>query len=115
MHDMWISIGDGFLLVFAINDRDSFEVLKSRHDMIIKGKHGANCPIILVGNKKDLENERKISYDEGKNLADLWGIEYIETSVKNNLNCNEVFERIAKQIIKSKAEGKSSKKNCLII
>ena len=40
-------------------------------------------PMILVGNKKDLEKERKISNYEAKNMAQEWGIEYIETSAKN--------------------------------
>ena len=77
--DMWISFGEGFLLVFAINDRESFELVKDKYHSIIKGKHGVKCPILLVGNKQDLENERKISFDEAKKLADEWGIEYIET------------------------------------
>ena len=102
MIDMWIRFGDGFLLVFAINDKESFELLKSKHERVLKGKHGVKCPILLVGNKQDLEDERIISYDDGKKLAESWGIEYIETSAKNNFNCKEAFERLAQKIVKSK-------------
>ena len=102
MMDMWISFGEGFLLVFAINDKESFELLKSKHERVLKGKHGVKCPILLVGNKQDLENERKISYDDGKKLAESWGIEYIETSTKNNFNCKEAFERLAQKIVQFK-------------
>ena len=102
MIDMWISFGDGFLLVFAINDKESFELLKSKHERVLKGKHGVKCPILLVGNKQDLEDERTVSYDDGKKLAESWGIEYIETSAKNNFNCKEAFERLAQKIVKSK-------------
>ena len=70
MMDMWISFGEGFLLVFAINEPESFEILKQKHDRVLKGKHGVKCPIILVGNKQDLANERKVTYDEAKQLAD---------------------------------------------
>ena len=50
---MWISFGEGFLLVFAINDAESFELLKGKRDRVLKGKHGTKCPIVLVGNKQD--------------------------------------------------------------
>ena len=102
MMDMWISFGEGFLLVFAINDAESFELLKGKRERVLKGKHGVKCPIVLVGNKQDLENERKVTSAEAKNLADSWGVEYIETSAKTNFNCKEAFEKLAFQIIKLK-------------
>ena len=109
MMDMWISFGEGFLLVFAINDEESFELLKGKRERILKGKHQVKYPILLVGNKKDLESERKVKYKDAKELADKWEVTYMETSAKNNENCKEVFEALAQQIIKSKkgAEGKS--------
>ena len=91
---MWINFGEGFLLVFAINDKDSFDVIKTKRERIIKGKHGEIPPMILVGNKQDLAQNRKIPYDEAKSLADSWGIEYIETSAKTNLNCRQPFEKL---------------------
>ena len=107
--DMWISFGEGFLLVFAINDKESFELLKQKHDRVIKGKHGAKCPILLVGNKQDLENERKVQYSAAKALADSWGIEYMETSAKTNFNCKEAFEKLAQTIVGTKSSNSSSK------
>ena len=100
--DMWISFGEGFLLVFAINDADSFEKIKLLYNRILKGKHGIKYPILLVGNKQDLENERKVSYDDAKQLADSWGIEYIETSAKTKFNYKEPFEKLAQKVILSK-------------
>ena len=103
MIDMWIGFGEGFLFVYAINDKESFELLKGKHDRILKGKRQVKCPILLVGNKKDLENERQVSQDEAKSLADKWEASYIETSAKNNDKCKEAFEMLAKQIIKIKS------------
>ena len=108
MMDMWISFGEGFLLVFAINDKESFNLIKSKRDRILKGKHGVKCPILLVGNKQDLENERQVNYSEAKEMADKWGIEYIETSAKTNFNCKEAFEMLAQKIVQKK--GKNSGK-----
>ena len=102
MFETWISFADGIILIFAINDIETFEILKKRYERIMKAKKDVKYPIILVGNKKDLENDRKVRIEEAKSLAELWGIEYIEISVKTNFNVNEVFEKLAQDIIKYK-------------
>ena len=113
--DMWISFGDGFLLVFAINDKESFELLKGKYERVLKGKHGNKCPMLLVGNKQDLENERQVYYTDAKAQADSWGIEYIETSVKTNFNCKEAFEKLAKNICGKKAKEQLGKSDCCCV
>ena len=110
MMDMWISFGEGFLLLFAINDEESFQSIKSKYQRIKKGKHNTNVPIILVGNKQDLESYRKITYEEAKQLADEWGIEYIETSVKTGFNCIEPFKKLAQKIVEIKYSVRPDKK-----
>ena len=110
MMDMWISFGEGFLLVFAINDAESFELLKGKRERVLKGKHGTKCPIVLVGNKQDLESERKVQFADAKQLADSWGIEYIETSAKTNFNCKEAFEKLAQKIVELKNNDSNEKK-----
>ena len=114
MMDMWINFGEGFLLVFAINDSESFEKIKPKYERILKGKHGVKCPILLVGNKQDLENERKVPHADAKQLADSWGIEYIETSAKTNHNCKEAFEKIAAKVSASRVQPKSGGCPCNI-
>ena len=106
MMDMWISFGEGFLLVFAINDKESFEVIKKKRERVLKGKHCDNVPLLLIGNKQDLSSEREVLYSEAKEAADSWGIEYIETSAITNFNCKEAFEKLGKKII----DGKTGKK-----
>ena len=103
MMDMWISFGEGFLLVFALNDRESFDLVKGKYDRILKGKHGVACPVLLIGNKQDLDKDRKVQYDEGKRLADSWKIQYMETSAVTQFNCKEAFEFLAKEIVKTKS------------
>ena len=82
--DTWINFGEGFLLVFAINDEESFKALINKRDRILQIKNGKVCPILLVGNKQDLDTERQINFSEAKNLANKWGSEYIETSAETN-------------------------------
>ena len=45
-----------------------------------------NAQVILVGNKCDMEDERVISFERGKQLADSLGLEFFETSAKENIN-----------------------------
>lgn len=53
-----------------------------------------NLPIILIGNKKDLNTSRRILYEEANNLAQTWGIQYIETSAKTRENVDVAFSEI---------------------
>ena len=114
MMDMWINFGEGFLLVFAINDKESFSLLRGKRERILKGKHGEPTPMVLVGNKQDLK-DRKVQYNEAKQLADLWGIEYIETSAKTNFNVKEAFEKLVLKISASRNKPKSGGCPCNII
>ena len=114
MMDMWINFGEGFLLVFALNDKESFNLIRSKRDRILKGKHGQKTPMLLVGNKVDLK-DRQVKFDEAKQLADLWGIEYMETSAKTGKNCKEAFENLAKKIFEAKIQPKSGGCPCIII
>jgi len=77
----WISFGEAFVLVYAINDRESFNGLEEKRDRIIRMKKDEVCSIVLVGNKSDLENQRTVQLDEGAALAKKWGCAFFETSV----------------------------------
>ena len=97
--DMWISFGQGFLLVFSINDYESFEFIKTKYKRILNGKHSEKCPFLLIGNKKDLKNERVVPYSEAKEWADSWKIEYCEISTKNDFDFQKILEKIIKKYI----------------
>ncbi len=107
MMDVQISQAEGFLLVFAINDKESFSYIEGLHDRIVKVKEGEKCHILLVGNKQDLENKRQVTYDEAKAKADSWGIEYMETSANTNSNCKEALEKLVREIVVKKNSNDS--------
>ena len=56
---------------------------------------------LLIGNKCDLEEKRKISVQEGKEFAESNGMKFIETSAKDNTKVQEAFELLTTEIIKS--------------
>ena len=57
---------------------------------------------ILVWNKYDLSEQRQVSYNEGKDLANKYNIKFIETSAKNGTNVNELFQFIANETYQRK-------------
>lgn len=88
----------GALVVFDILNRDSFEDLDF---WINKLKElSGDVPFIIIGNKIDEEEKRMVSKEEGQELADQYGVEYIETSAKSDENVDKAFEILAIEIIK---------------
>ena len=65
---------------------------------------------ILSGNKCDLEHQRKVSKDEGKELASKYGINYIETSAKETTNIEELFFNTTETFLNKQISG-GNKKN----
>jgi GTPase KRas protein len=79
-------------------------------------------PMIVVGNKCDLENERQVTTGEGQDLARSFGCPFMETSAKSRVNVEESFYQLVREIRKDSrtdpksAGGKSGKKSkCLIL
>lgn len=85
------------ILVYDITKRDTFEHIDRWFDDVTR--HCGRVPCLLIGNKADMENERKIATEDGKRLADKLGIEFVETSAKSGLNVSEAFNSIAKIMI----------------
>ena len=111
MRDQYVQGGEGFVLVYAINSRDSFDEIANFREMILRAKDSDNFPILLVGNKCDLEKEREVSLQEGKDLAKSFGIPFLETSAMNRINIQESFFQIVREIRKhNTVSEKTSKK-----
>jgi Ras-related protein Rab-1A len=86
------------MIVFDLSDKDSFDHLKNWMSDIDKfAKEGVMK--ILVGNKCDLDHKRVISFDQGKEFARKYGIEYIETSAKDSMNVDDLFISTTKVFI----------------
>ncbi|CAF1312105.1 unnamed protein product [Rotaria sp. Silwood1] len=92
IRDTYIRTGEGFLLVFDVTDAESFSDLNDLYEQILRVKSsGTNIPGILVGNKIDLDDKRKITFEEAEEKARSWSIRYIETSAKTKHNVDKVF------------------------
>ena len=99
----------GILLLYDITDRESFENLNSWLIDIEKNTKKDVCKI-LVGTNCDLEDERKVTYQEGKEFATSNEMRFIEVSVENNINVNEAFDILLEDIM-NKISNKKEKKD----
>ncbi|BEJ05867.1 hypothetical protein CcaverHIS641_0303890 [Cutaneotrichosporon cavernicola] len=99
-NDLFIRDSQGFVLVFSLTQRDTFEDLRRvRMDIErLKAPGGQHVPMVIVGNKADLDMYRDVMYDEGIKLAAEAKCEYIETSARHNTNIDEVFASVTRQI-----------------
>lgn len=84
----------GVMLVYDVTDRETFEAIS---DWLAQTKEhaGENVNVVLVGNKCDMVAERTTTTEEGRALAKEYGLEFFETSAKENTNVDETYLAIA--------------------
>ena len=98
----------GILLIYDVTDKESFKNL-SNWLIEIEKNASKNVLKVLIGNKTDLEEKRVITYNQGKEFADSYGLKYIETSAKKNLNVNEAFEALGRELMQASDDKKIGK------
>ncbi|KAF8217376.1 P-loop containing nucleoside triphosphate hydrolase protein [Mycena galopus ATCC 62051] len=115
----------GFLLVYSITSRSSFDRIEEFHRAAVRVK-GANSLFILVGNKCDKLSEREVSREEGAALAGQLGCEFTETSAKTALNVERTLTHTARALRQKNAaessatqdhsgKEKKKKKDCVTV
>jgi small GTP-binding protein len=117
MRDLYMRSGDAFLLVYAVNSLSSLDALTPLYEQLCRTHPGA--PVVLVGNKCDLESEREVSREVGKQIADRWRVGMMETSARKDLNVTGTFMRLVQIALQSqdvdnrvgRGKGKGSRKN----
>jgi len=90
--------GEGFVIVYSITDKKSFQEVSEFRDRTLRVKDKDKVPMLLIGNKADLEDQRVVTREEGEELARQFDVPLIETSAQTGLNTDEVFYEIAKLI-----------------
>ena len=105
MIETWINFGSGFLLVYSIDDMESFVEVKKKYDklVLIKGKDIYSS--ILVGNKCDLgEALRKVPTKEAEEFAKSKGIPFLEASALTKINVKEAFVKVVHDLLEKTQE-----------
>ena len=93
--------GQGFLLVFSITSLSSLNELYELREQIVRIKDDDRVPLVIVGNKSDLEDQRAITRARAFALSESWGhAPYYETSARRRANVDEAFQDLCRQIIR---------------
>lgn len=84
-------------MVYDVTDKESLRAVDNW--MADVEKFASESAIkILVGNKCDAEDKRKVTFEEGRELASKYNIQFLETSAKNSTNVIEAFQTLSKEI-----------------
>ena len=103
MRDEYVREGKGFVLVYAIDDRVSFEQVEVFHRDLVRDKGSTNFSVVICGNKCDLEDRRIVSKAEGEELAERLKAKFFETSALTGLHIEDAFVTLVREIRKSSA------------
>lgn len=98
MREQYMRSGMGFLLVFSVSDRNSFDEIYKFHKQILRVKDRDEFPMILVGNKCDLDHQRQITQEEGQEVARQLKITYMEASAKTCKNVDQAFFELVRKV-----------------
>uniref|UniRef100_A0A8C1KI44 small monomeric GTPase n=3 Tax=Cyprinus carpio TaxID=7962 RepID=A0A8C1KI44_CYPCA len=111
IRDNYFRSGEGFLLVFSITEPESFSASSDFREQILRVKaEDDKIPLLLVGNKSDLEDRRQVSADEARTKADEWSVQYVETSAKTRANVDKVFFDLMREV-RTKKMSENKEKN----
>jgi len=112
LREKWILSSDGFIIVYAINSRESYEMIDNFISQVTKtvDKEKSKLALTLIANKADLESKREVGRAEGESKAKEIGpdVRFVETSAKERTNVDEPILDLIRLIRKSKPAVKKS-------
>ncbi|GAA5808559.1 Ras-like protein 3 [Mucor flavus] len=109
MREQYMRNGEGFVLVYSITSIRSFEQVQKLYEQIARVKDLDSFPVILIGNKCDIERDRQVLMQDGKALAKYYGCQFLETSAKQRIRIEETFYGIVREIrrLNEEKQGKN--------
>ncbi len=111
MRDLYVSKADLILLVYSLDDIDTFASVECSYNNEMEKEGNGRVPIIIIGNKMDLTTERQqVCHSIVDCMVSLdWEAMYLETSAKDNLNVSDILDKVATTKSKSKLVTKRPK------
>merc|ERR1711962_807392 len=125
MREQYMRSGEGFLLIFSLTERASFEEIYKFHKQVLRVKDRDEFPMLIVGNKADMDRNRQASLADCEDMAKQLKTPFIECSAKNRMNVDQSFHELVRLIRRFQAlqrpvapvkkEEKPSKGRCLVL
>ncbi|KAG2388902.1 hypothetical protein C9374_000341 [Naegleria lovaniensis] len=98
--DQTMRCGSGFLLVYRVSDRNTFEPMNDLYEQILVKKDAEKVPMVLVGNRFKMESERQVTFEEGKRFARDINIPFFEVETTEDII--QAFTTLVCEIRKTK-------------
>ena len=98
MRDLYMKNGQGFVLAYSIIAQSTFNDLPDLREQILRVKDTDKVPMVLVGNKCDLADQRVITTEQGEALATKFSCRFLEASAKTKVNVEQIFYDLVRQI-----------------
>lgn len=109
MRELYIKNGNGFILVYSVTDKKSLEELLAIREQIIRIKGSSSVPMVLVGNKCDLNDERELQPEDGIAVSKEWNkVPFYESSAMYKMNVDDAFVDVVRQIIRKEVQQQQS-------
>ncbi|RKO90303.1 small GTPase superfamily [Blyttiomyces helicus] len=123
IRDNYYRSGEGFLCVFSVCEQESFAHTQEFRDQICRVLDDERVPFVLVGNKCDLAEARRVQPRDGEGRAREWGCPYVETSAKTRQNVEEAYSILMRRVRERKEAvggkpaggGGGKKRKCIIL
>jgi len=118
MREMYMRNGDGFLVIYSITAPSSFGEIPDILELIRRVRDAvrvSDIPMILIGNKADLREQREVTTEQGEKLAEKYQVKFYETSAKTKANIEESFFDLVRLILHMKPPKRKRRGPCSIL
>jgi len=102
IRDKYLRRGDGYICVYSITYEPTLREVENFYERIQRIKDVEHFPLVIAGNKADLEESRAVEREAGGALAHKIGCPFYETSAKTRQNVEEIFVQIVREVLKQK-------------
>ena len=114
LREQYVRSAGAAILVYSLKCRSSFERMQIFHDQVMRVKD-SDFPVLLIGNKCDLEDEREVAKREGIEMAKRFGCVFMETSAKTGENIEECIFEIVRQARRERSKSnRKDNKQCVL-
>jgi GTPase KRas protein len=98
VRDKYLRICEGFIIMYSVTSDDSFQEVRNLREKLLNITDDEKIPVVLVGNKCDLTEDREVPTEIGQSLASEFHWKFLECSAKTKTNVVEAFEEVVKSI-----------------